>query len=184
MTHTDPDHSEDLADPQRWAPLVYDELRAMARRQMRGEAGITLQTTVLVHEVYLRLFAGKVPEWDNRAHFFGSAARCMRQILIDHARARRALCRGEGRRGVALDGLDVAAPERDESRLLSLHHALERLEARDPRKAQIVLLRYFAGLTIEQTADVLDVSPTTVKDEWRFARAWLLHDMNHEERDE
>jgi RNA polymerase sigma factor (TIGR02999 family) len=170
------------AAPDDWIPRVYAELRRLARQQMRHEARGMLQTTVLVHEVYLRLFAGREVAWENRAHFFGAAARAMRQILIDHARARRAVRRGRGVRHEPLDGVDPPAPTTDPDRLLSLHEALDALEQRDPRKAQIVMLRYFAGLTIAQTADVLDLSPTTVKDEWHFARAWLFSEMTRGDR--
>ncbi|MBK7404810.1 MAG: sigma-70 family RNA polymerase sigma factor [Phycisphaerales bacterium] len=175
-TQADPLAASD--SPDAWIPRVYEELRRMARQQMRQEAHATLQTTVLVHEVYLRLFAGRELVWENRAHFFGAAARAMRQILIDHARARRAIRRGRGARHEPIHEIDIAAPTTDPDRVLGLHEALEKLERRDPRKAQIVMLRYFAGLTILQSADVLELSPTTVKAEWQFARAWLFHEMS------
>ncbi|MFG0258834.1 MAG: sigma-70 family RNA polymerase sigma factor [Phycisphaerales bacterium JB041] len=164
--------------PDDWIPRVYQELRRMARQEMRHEVRGTLQTTVLVHEVYLRLFAGREMAWENRAHFFGAAARAMRQILIDHARARRAVKRGGGARPRSLEGRDVPAPVADPERLLDLHEAIDRLERVDGRKAQIVMLRFFAGLSIAQTARVLDLSVTTVKNEWNFARAWLFREMS------
>lgn len=166
--------------PDDWIPRVYQELRRMARQEMRHEVRGTLQTTVLVHEVYLRLFAGRELAWENRAHFFGAAARAMRQILIDHARARRAVKRGGGVRPRSLEGRDVPAPIADPERLLDLHEAIDKLEQVDWRKAQIVMLRYFAGLSIAQTAQVLDLSVTTVKNEWNFARAWLFREMSAE----
>lgn len=169
--------------PDDWIPRVYQELRRMARQEMRHEIRGTLQTTVLVHEVYLRLFAGREMAWENRAHFFGAAARAMRQILIDHARARRAVKRGGGERPHSLEGRDVPAPITDPERLLDLHEAIDRLERVDGRKAQIVMLRYFAGLSIAQTAQVLDLSVTTVKNEWNFARAWLFREMSSEPGD-
>lgn len=176
--NTPPDRARS-ASPEAWIPRAYEELRRLARRQLRGEPRGTLQTTVLVHEVYLRLFAGRAREWENRAHFFGAAARAMRQILTDHARARRALRRGRGVASQPLDGIDPPAPANDPERILALHEALNALECIDPRKAEIVHLRYFAGLTIAQTAEVLDLSPTTVKDEWQFARAWLFKEIAH-----
>jgi len=169
--------------PDDWIPRVYQELRRMARQEMRHEVRGTLQTTVLVHEVYLRLFAGREMAWENRAHFFGAAARAMRQILIDHARARRAVKRGGGVRPRSLEGRDVPAPIADPERLLDLHGAIDKLERVDGRKAQIVMLRYFAGLSIAQTAQVLDLSVTTVKNEWNFARAWLFREMSAEPDD-
>jgi RNA polymerase sigma factor (TIGR02999 family) len=159
---------------------VYQELRLLARQQMRGEARVTLQTTVLVHEVYLRLFGGREFAWENRAHFFGAAARAMRQILIDHARARRALRRGGGLRREPVIDVQAGTTDTDPETMLLLHEKLDRLEARDPRKAQIIMLRFFAGLSIKQTAEVLDLSPSTVKAEWQFARAWLFSEMQRE----
>jgi RNA polymerase sigma factor (TIGR02999 family) len=147
---------------------------------MRGEARVTLQTTVLVHEVYLRLFGGREFAWENRAHFFGAAARAMRQILIDHARARRALRRGGGLRREPVIDVQAGTTDTDPETMLLLHEKLDRLEARDPRKAQIIMLRFFAGLSIKQTAEVLDLSPSTVKAEWQFARAWLFSEMQRE----
>lgn len=180
---TDVDAHRVVTAPDDWIPRVYQELRQLARQEMRGEARGTLQTTVLVHEVYLRLFAGRELAWENRAHFFGAAARAMRQILIDHARARRAVKRGGGVTHHSLTDRDVPAPVADPDRLLCLHDALDRLERVDQRKAQIVMLRYFAGLSIAQTATVLDLSLTTVKNEWHFARAWLFREMAPDQTD-
>lgn len=169
--------------PDDWIPRVYQELRLLARQQMRHEARVTLQTTVLVHEVYLRLFGGREFVWENRAHFFGAAARAMRQILIDHARARRALRRGGGAQPVPLTDIHAGSTDADPETMLLLHKKLDTLEARDPRKAQIIMLRFFAGLSIRQTADVLDLSVSTVKAEWQFARAWLYNEMHREDAD-
>ncbi|MGE3703707.1 MAG: sigma-70 family RNA polymerase sigma factor [Vicinamibacterales bacterium] len=168
-------------------PLVYDELRKLATSNMRREegrgAGHTLQPTALVHEAYLRLLGpdgSDAPDWSNRGHFFGAAAIAMRRILIERARARGTVKRGGGRTHVDLHEDAVAGvPESDESsdQILALDRALSRLEALDPRKARVAMLRYFAGLTIEQTAAALGVSPPTVKTDWAFARAWLAREI-------
>ncbi len=167
-------------------PLVYDELRRLAAAHLAREpSGITLQPTALVHEAYLRLLGGENVRWEGRGHFFGAAARAMRNILVDRARRRAAEKHGGGRGRVSLDDpaltLGVPTPAPDEGRvdLLRLHTALERLEARDPRQADVVLMRYFAGLTIEQTAAALGVSTGTVKNEWTYAKAWLRREMEH-----
>jgi len=165
--------------PDEWLPQVYEELRTLARREMSCEAEPqTLQTTALVHEAYLRLFGAKTPDWNDRAHFFGAAARAMRQILVDRARARRAVKRGDGARRIGFEQLELARFDEDPERLLSLDRALTRLEALDERKARIVMLRFFSGLSIAETARVLEVSPTTVKDDWQFARSWLQREMS------
>lgn len=157
----------------RLAPLVHDELRRIARRKMRGEReGHTLQTTALVNEVYLRLAGQEGFEWRDRAHFFAVCARVMRHVLIDHARAGGRGKRGGGALRVSLDGAMLAAEARDVD-LLALDEALARLEALDPQKGKIVELRFFAGLGIEETAEVLGISPTTVRREWRRSKAWL-----------
>ncbi|MCC7389156.1 MAG: sigma-70 family RNA polymerase sigma factor [Phycisphaerales bacterium] len=181
--HAPPARAASGPSPDDWIPRVYHELRLLARQQMRGEARVTLQTTVLVHEVYLRLFGGREFAWENRAHFFGAAARAMRQILIDHARARRALRRGGGLRRETVIDVQAGTTDTDPETMLLLHEKLDRLEARDPRKAQIIMLRFFAGLSIKQTAEVLDLSPSTVKVEWQFARAWLFSEMQREAGD-
>ncbi len=155
-------------------PTIYDELRRLARSQLaREQPGHTLQTTALVHEAFLRLVDARQIRWDSRAHFFGITARLMRQILVDHARTRDAAKRGGGVANVPLDeALDVATRAL-RGDLLALDEALQRLERIDQRHSRIVELRFFGGLTVEETAAVLDLSPTMVKREWTLARAWL-----------
>jgi RNA polymerase sigma factor (TIGR02999 family) len=153
-------------------PLVYAELRRVAARALRGERqGHTLQPTALVHEAYVKLLGQQTP-WQDRAHFLGCAARIMRNLLVDHARARRAEKRGGAGLTVTLgEGLAIeAARDLD---VLALHEALEQLAALDARQARVVELRYFGGLSVEETAEVLDVSQATVYAEWAVARAWL-----------
>lgn len=156
-------------------PLVYGELRALARRYMRGErAGHPLQTTGLVHEAYLRL-VGLDLEWQGRVHFFAVAARLMRRVLVDYAREHRAAKRGGGERAVGLDEVELAeGPAVD---VVELNEVLERLAAFDRRKSQVVELRYFGGLTIDETAGVLDVSHATVERDLKLAKAWLAREM-------
>jgi len=163
-------------------PLVYDELRRLAAAQLSKEpAGQTLQPTALVHEAYLRLVGGEAIEWQGRGHFFAAAARAMRRILIDRARRHRAAKHGGDRARAALREDLIADPTPGTGGggidLLRLDAALARLEARDSRQAEIVLLRYFAGLSIEQTAEALGVSTGTVKNDWVFARAWLRREL-------
>jgi RNA polymerase sigma factor (TIGR02999 family) len=159
-------------------PLVYDELRRLAAQRMAKEApGQTLQATALVHEAWLRLGGDDQPSWQNRAHFFAAAAEAMRRILIDNARRKNYLRHGGGAERVNLDGLDLAASVDDEQ-LLALNEALDHLAAHDATKAQVVKLRFFAGLTNEQVARVLGVSEPTVKRHWTYARAWLFREMN------
>ena len=159
-------------------PLVYDELRRLAAHRMADEApGQTLQATALVHEAWLRLGGDDQPSWQNRAHFFAAAAEAMRRILIDNARRKNYLRHGGGAERVNLDGLDLAASVGDEQ-LLALNEALDHLAAHDATKAQVVKLRFFAGLTNEQVARVLGVSEPTVKRHWAYARAWLFREMN------
>jgi RNA polymerase sigma factor (TIGR02999 family) len=159
-------------------PLVYDELRRLAAQRMAHEApGQTLQATALVHEAWLRLGGDDQPSWQNRAHFFAAAAEAMRRILIDNARRKNYLRHGGGAERVNLDGLDLAASVDDEQ-LLALNEALDLLAAHDATKAQVVKLRFFAGLTIGQVARVLGVSEPTVKRHWAYARAWLFREMN------
>ncbi len=159
---------------------VYDELHRMAERRLSGEHGTrTLSATALVHEAYLRLAGDEPGHWQNRAHFFSAAARAMRQILVDRARQRHSAKRGGRRERVSLSGAAVIEPSPVEE-LLDLDAALTRLEALDKRKADVVMLRFFAGLTVEETAQALDVSPATVKNEWSFARAWLHREMSVE----
>jgi RNA polymerase sigma factor (TIGR02999 family) len=160
-------------------PLVYDDLRRQARRHMRAQpVGHTLQTTALVHEAYLRLVGQTSVEWKGRAHFFGVAAKAMRSILVDHARARGAAKRGGSASAITLDDAHgVAAPQASVD-VLALHEALERLAEQDARKSRLVELRYFGGLGIDEAAAVLGVSPATVKREWVTARAWLKRELS------
>jgi RNA polymerase sigma factor (TIGR02999 family) len=161
----------------RLLPMVYDELRSLAHQQMAKDApGQTLQPTALVHEAYLRLAGDPDLSWHSRGHFFAAAAITMRRILIERARRHYSVKRGGDRKRVALDDVSIAVEEQSEG-LLDLDKALSELEQRDERKARIVMLRYFTGLTIEQTAAALGLSVTTVKDEWAFARAWLHSEL-------
>jgi RNA polymerase sigma-70 factor (ECF subfamily) len=154
-------------------PLVYDELRRLARHFMRREReGHTLQTTALVNEAYVRLVDQRSVRWQNRAHFFAIAAQLMRRILVDHARSRRFAKRGGEARQVSFDEAAIVSRERC-AELVAVDDALTDLAARDPRKSQIVELRFFGGLNIEETAEVIGISPTTVQREWRSAKAWL-----------
>ncbi len=159
---------------------IYAELHRQAARAMGREAfDHTLQATALVNEAYLRLVDQTRVEWHNRAHFFGVAAQLMRRILVDHARTRHAAKRGGGLRPVTLSDADnVQEADRDGIDVLALHEALEALSAFDPLQARLVELRYFSGLNIEETAEVLDVSPATVKREWAIARAWLRRELS------
>src|SRR5712692_912423 len=158
-------------------PLVYGELRRMARRHLQRERGRhTLQSAALVHEAYLRLVRQDAPQWQNRAHFFGVAAHLMRHILVDHARSRLAAKRGAGAPRLSLDP-GIALPERPEMDLVALDDALNVLANLDPQASRMVELRFFGGLSIEETAVVLGVSPATVKREWATARAWLQREM-------
>ena len=160
-------------------PLVYEDLRRVAAGYMRQEAaGHALQPTALVHEAYVRLIDQKQVKWRNRAHFFGVAAGMMRRILVDHARRRRADKRGGDWERVTLEENDVAAEGPREIDVLTLHDSLERLATFDPQQARIVELRYFGGLTIEEAAEVVGVSPATVVREWTIAKAWLRVDLS------
>src|SRR4051812_37215342 len=159
---------------------VYAELHRQAARAMRREgADHTLQATALVHEAYLRLVDQRRVEWRNRAHFFGIAAQMMRRILVDHARGRDAAKRGGGAVSVTLTDAHAAAGEASADALdvLALNDALDRLGALDANQARIVALRYFGGMNIEETAEVMGVSPATVKREWAVARAWLRREL-------
>jgi RNA polymerase sigma factor (TIGR02999 family) len=165
---------------ERLLPLVYDELRDLAESQMRQEpAGHTLQATALVHEAYLRLVgdgSGSEPKWDSRGHFFSAAARAMRHILVERARRHGRLKRGGDRARLPLDESAAAVGPGDVD-LIGLDDALTRLERHNERVAQVVMLRYFAGLGIEDTAAALGIGTTTVKSEWNYARAWLRRAM-------
>lgn len=166
----------------RLMPMVYDELRRLAHRYMkRGPEGQTLQTTALVHEAYLRLAGQGEVDWQNRSHFFAVCAQVMRSLLVDRARSRYAIKRGGGLHKVELDDAAAQSPSPDE-KLLALDEALERLAAIDPRKTRIVEMRYFGGMSVEETAQVLDLSPITIKREWSKARAWLYREMKPSEQ--
>ncbi|MEZ6060539.1 MAG: sigma-70 family RNA polymerase sigma factor [Planctomycetaceae bacterium] len=159
-------------------PLVYDELRGLASRFLHDErAEHTLQPTALVHEAYVRLVHGETEQaWNHRGHFFAAAAEAMRRILVEHARSRQTLKRGgsAGRRHIELT--EVVRPERRDD-LVALDEALTKLERTDPRKATLVKLRYFAGLTMEQAAESLGISVATAGREWAYSRAWLLREL-------
>lgn len=175
-------------------PLVYGELRRLAQNHLRRERpGHTLQRTVLVHEAFLRLVNQKEVRWQGRAHFLGLASRLMRRILVDHARARLAAKRGDGALHVSFDDAiavpdaDVeidadpeallATPNQPTVDLVALDSALQRLEAMDPQQGKVVELRFFGGLTVEETAQALDISVATVKREWAVAKAWLHREL-------
>jgi len=158
-------------------PLVYAELRRLAGSYMRRErSDHTLQATALVHEAYLKLVDQRSVDWQSRSHFFGIAAQVMRRILVDHARGHLREKRGGGQRAVPIDEALVFAPEQSLD-LVKLDQALERLTKLDPRQGKIVELRFFGGLTVEQTAELLGVSPKTVKRDWSMAKAWLHGDL-------
>jgi RNA polymerase sigma factor (TIGR02999 family) len=161
-------------------PLVYDELRKLAAQKMAQEKpGHTLQPTALVHEAYLRLVdVPRAQHWNSRGHFFAAAAEAMRRILVEHARHNQSLKAGGGRRRVEL--ADVATAEGPGDDLLALHEALGKLEKKDKRKAELVKLRFFAGLTIEQAAGVLGVSTSTADNDWAYARSWLRLEIGGE----
>lgn len=167
----------DAQASQKLLPLVYEQLRRLAQSHMRKEAaGQTLQPTALVHEAYLRLVGNTELRWQGRGHFFAAAALAMRRILVDRARARHADKRGGGRGRVELH--DVASPsDASSTDLLALDEALKKLESEQPRKYQVVMLRYFAGLSIEETAAAIGVSSATVKTDWAVARVWLYRAM-------
>jgi RNA polymerase sigma factor (TIGR02999 family) len=163
----------DRAAFDRLVPMVYDELRRLANHYMRRERpGQTLQTTALVHEAYTRLVDYKRMRWQDRAHFFAVAAQVMRRILVERARRRQAVKRGQGTIKVSLAEAAAASTE-TVADILALDEALKELALRDPRKSQLIELRFFGGLNIEETAAVMGLSPTTVQREWRAARAWL-----------
>lgn len=173
--------SGDSAALDKLVPVVYEELRHKARRYLRHERpGHTLQTTDLVHETYMRLVGQRQATWQNRAQFFGVAAQIMRRVLIDHARSKHAAKRGGVGIQITLD--DATGTEECDVDLLELDEALQRLTALDPQQAKVVELRYFTGLGIEETAQVLGISPATVKREWVMARAWLRRELSPRSR--
>lgn len=163
---------------QRLWSAIYDELRGLARKMTAGEAhGRTLQPTALVHEAFFRLFGRNGQDWSSRRHFFGAAARAMRQIRIDDARKRKRLKRGGDR---VREGLGAVQGlfDHDPIETLAVSEALDKLESEDPRQAEVVMMRYFAGLTEEETAGALGVSRRTVQNDWRLARAWLHRELS------
>jgi RNA polymerase sigma factor (TIGR02999 family) len=166
---------------ERLIPLVYDELRRLARQYLQRErSDHTLQATGLVHEAYLRLVDQSSVTWQNRAHFFGVAAQAMRRILVDHARSHRAEKRGGDREKLEFDEELLPSGERAVD-LIALDDALRELERLDSRQSQIVELRFFGGLTNEEIGEALDISPRTIKREWRLAKAWLRRQISEEE---
>jgi RNA polymerase sigma factor (TIGR02999 family) len=164
----------------RLMPLVYNELHSLARRYMAGEqTGHPLQTTALVHEVYLRLVDANTIDWQDRAHFYAICARLMRRILVDFARSRNYQKRGGGLAHIQLEEA-ATVPKAVGSEMLAVDEALKQLAAIDSRKSEVVELRFFGGLTVEETAAALRVSPKTVMRDWKLAKAWLLRGLSHE----
>ena len=162
-------------------PLVYDQLRRLAAGKLAGEAqGHTLQPTALVHEAYLKLLSSIDDSWKNRSHFFGAAAEAMRRILIDHARSRNRIKRGGGSKPVSLDNMDVLEqlPPQKSDELIQLDAALNKLATLDPKKAELVKIRFFAGLTMPQAAEALGISLRTAERHWSFARVWLQEEIS------
>jgi RNA polymerase sigma factor (TIGR02999 family) len=170
---------------QQLLPLVYEELRKLASAKMSRESdGHTLQATALVHEAWLRLGGDRQQQWQNRAHFFAAAAESMRRILIDSARRRRAERHGGGLQRVDVNdsAAGIPAPEGPDDELIAVHEALDRLASHDARKAEVVKLRYFGGLTLEQVSEVLGVSVPTAKRDWAYARSWLFEEIRQSRR--
>jgi RNA polymerase sigma factor (TIGR02999 family) len=158
-------------------PLVYEELRKLAAHKMANEkAGQTLQPTALVHEAWMRLVGKENPKFENRAHFFAAAAEAMRRILIDNARRRRALRHGGGQQRVELEQADIANAN-DDDQLLAVHEALDKLNAFNRSEAELVKLRYFVGMTLDEAAEVLGISSRTADNYWAHARAWLFREL-------
>ena len=165
-------------------PQVYRELHRAASRCMSQERdGHTLQTTALINELYLRLADLKLIDWQNRAHFFALCARQMRRILTDQARARQSHKRGDGAKAISLDDAPVISPE-PSAELVAVEDALNQLAKVDDRKSQVVTMRFFGGLSVEETAEVLKVSPDTVARDWRLAKAWLMRELSGKKSDE
>ena len=169
------DGSEDAAGE--LLGLVYDELRAVARGRLSGRGGQTLQPTALVHEAYLRLMGREQPRWESRRHFFAAAARAMRDIIVERARAATAGKRGGGHRRVDLESDLLESGDDRAADVLSLDESLARLEQAAPDAAQVVMLRFFAGLTVTEVAAALETSPSSVDRHWAYAKAWLHRDM-------
>jgi RNA polymerase sigma factor (TIGR02999 family) len=171
MQQDDPKATEELL------PLVYQELRRMAAGNMANELpGQTLQPTALVHDAWLRLVASDQQTWQNRAHFFGAAAEAMRRILIETARRKHALRHGGGQQRLNIQDVEIAAAATDDE-LLALNDALDKLAAKDKQKAELVKLRYFAGMSFEETAEILGISVPTANRWWAYARAWLFKEI-------
>lgn len=162
-------------------PLIYDELRHLAASRMAQEQpGQTLQATAVVHEAWLRLVSNGDRTWQNRAHFFGAAAEAMRRILIENARRKSALKRGGGLARVDIDGLDLAIASPDD-KILLLDEALEKLQAEDPEKARIVVMKFFGGMTNQEVAEHLGVTERTVERQWAFARSWIFQNIKSQD---
>src|SRR5688572_14994859 len=178
LQNIDSDHPQASVD---LLSLVYNELRRAAAAKMAHESSThTLQPTALVHEAWMRLGADRQPAWQNRAHFFAAAAETMRRILIDKARHRRAVRHGGGQVRLNVDDLEIAsASEHDDDQLVAVNEALEKFAAEDPRKAELVKLRYFGGLTLEQSAAALGVPEGTAKRWWTYARAWFFRELKN-----
>jgi RNA polymerase sigma factor (TIGR02999 family) len=159
-------------------PIVYDELRRQAARYLRRELpGHTLQTTALIHEAYVRLVDQRNVQWQNRAHFFGIAAQMMRRILVDHARTKKRAKRGGSHIKVSLDDANIAVRSQDLD-VVAVDEALSRLAKIDEQQSRVVELRFFSGLTVEETAEVIHISPATVKRDWSMAKAWLHRELS------
>lgn len=175
--------SLDAANPEASAellPLVYTELRRVAAAKMARESShLTLQPTALVHEAWIRLGADHQPAWQNRAHFFAAAAETMRRILIDNARHRRAIRHGGGQVRLNVNDLEIASANEHDDQLVAVNEALAKFASEDPRKAELVKLRYFGGLTLEQAAAVLDIPEGTAKRWWTYARAWFFRELKN-----
>ncbi len=177
-------NSGDESALEKLMPLVYDELHRLAHRYLGGErAGHTLQTTALVNEAYLRLIDASRVQWQNRAHFFAVSAQLMRRVLVDFARARQYQKRGGGAQQVSLEEALAVSNERG-AELLALDDALKTLAAADERASKVVELRFFGGLSIEETAEVLRISPETVKRDWQWAKVWLLRELSNESHEQ
>ena len=172
----------DSRAPDELIPLVYDELRRLAAAKLSREApGQTLQPTALVHEAWLRLGADDQPAWENRGHFFAAAAEAMRRILVDAARKRAAAKRGGRAEHTGLDGFEIAIPQRNEDEVLQVNEAIDKLAVIFPKRAELVKLRYFVGLTFEETSSVLGIAVPTAKEWWSHARAWLAVEIRQQD---
>ena len=177
LQNRDADNPQDGAE---LLPLVYTELRRVAAAKMARESSQhTLQPTALVHEAWMRLGSDRQPEWQNRAHFFAAAAETMRRILIDNARHRRAIRHGGGQIRLNVDDLEIASANEHDDQLVGVSEALAKFAAEDPRKAELVKLRYFGGLTLEQAAAALDIPEGTAKRWWTYARAWFFRELKN-----